>query len=1258
MVKKIIKAKEFGGYDREVEEEEKEVPQIPQPQAPQTTQAPIIPFSNLQTNPFQQRTLFNNPFSNVGMQQKMRIPSGISPMIPHGNLQPVFQNPSPFPQNLIPKGSPFPQQGIQLPIVGATSFGPNTLLPKGQSIPMPNPPIIQAPPTIPIPQPTPQPQTQTGDTQKTPIAPNPNSQPLTEEDKKKKTRKKYTRKKKNGETEEGGEGETKTEGVDGEKIEVKPQLSILKIRNEELEKDEWLEQIIWDDQVGPERQPNTKLILDMNDRNMIFVEETPEMKIKEKEKDSLELELSVYNISNDKEYENVTKMSQQQKKGRNIVKHSMIALLLHPRLYKTFISNEELRRLHRPIYIFETGYKIPITYKPPKKEKPFRRKQKNIEKIEDLSAHNHRVILLEYVEENPPLLNNVGMGTKVVNYFKKTEIEEQKKIEDGISIFVENDDALPLIGTLEDGKTFMSIENSMYSAQIFKQDVTETDFLLTTRLGSNKQLKLMIREIPAIYTVGHTQPHIECPSPNSKLDIQFTKNRLMLYIYSEFLRPRFEGEEMRIKIDDIKNTFPGMSETSIRKRLKECAEFQRGGGDSGWWIIKKDFPIPPHDKLLELVTPEMVCMNESMEAGKLRLEENGVSNDASMAGFGFTTKLENSFDKFRDTIQFIKHEKMNTPWNKTANFINAIEGKEGTRLELLSIANQVLKKDEVDQLSQMAEEAARLEGEKTTHIQLTHEQAKQILMESGTYTEEKIEQMKRPERKQAARKLLETYGQGGRKNVVKENARNTKFREIIRKIFAKEAKRIEGGQSYYDSEDDENIGSTSQGSQRETKKIDSEMSDEDFDLEKEIAKEEDFSDQEKSQSNSDTEVSEKPKRYYVKKTTTITKEDGTKEEVVDYIRDKVLVEQYRKKLEAKGQMPTKSTSKKKVENQPGESSFPSGQKEKRRVQDQFRRWKKEKEKEKTGGIPGQPLKEKKKKERDPNAPPKERRPKNPNKPTKNIKCGACGEPGHMSTNKLCRLYQGNTGEKDKVKQETPSSVQTPSTVGNETPTEGSGFKFKITAQVLQKAQEKSKKKNIDFNNDYLAPKTQTKRRRKTKADECASILEKIIERLKQHPNASAFLAPVDVKVYPEYKRMIQKPIDLGTIHKKISNLEYLDADGFLKDIELMVTNCHTFCKGKFDELIPQADKLYDIAKDEVAKVEGLLEEIKNAPTTTATVRSNDKAPQKKKKKRDLTIDTTFEGSNDSTLTETPSTSMTPFETPVETPLDDVIKIDE
>lgn len=38
----------------------------------------------------------------------------------------------------------------------------------------------------------------------------------------------------------------------------------------------------------------------------------------------------------------------------------------------------------------------------------------------------------------------------------------------------------------------------------------------------------------------------------------------------------------RIRMDDIKRAFPAHSESSIRKRLKLCADFKRTGADSNW----------------------------------------------------------------------------------------------------------------------------------------------------------------------------------------------------------------------------------------------------------------------------------------------------------------------------------------------------------------------------------------------------------------------------------------------------------------------------------------------------------------------------------------------------------------------------------------------------------------------------------------------------------------------------------------------------
>jgi hypothetical protein len=47
---------------------------------------------------------------------------------------------------------------------------------------------------------------------------------------------------------------------------------------------------------------------------------------------------------------------------------------------------------------------------------------------------------------------------------------------------------------------------------------------------------------------------------------------------------RSRDNPRRIKMDEIKKAFAAHSESSIRKRLKPCAEFHRTGQDSNWQV--------------------------------------------------------------------------------------------------------------------------------------------------------------------------------------------------------------------------------------------------------------------------------------------------------------------------------------------------------------------------------------------------------------------------------------------------------------------------------------------------------------------------------------------------------------------------------------------------------------------------------------------------------------------------------------------------
>lgn len=123
-----------------------------------------------------------------------------------------------------------------------------------------------------------------------------------------------------------------------------------------------------------------------------------------------------------------------------------------------------------------------------------------------------------------------------------------------------------------------------------------------------------IREVETIYTVGQELPLFEVPGPNSKRANNFVRDflqvcaffshsfRLVLartstakrraprtpsiaqvFIYRLFWKST--DSPRRIKMEDIKKAFPSHSESSIRKRLKLCADFKRTGGRGAPWRV-------------------------------------------------------------------------------------------------------------------------------------------------------------------------------------------------------------------------------------------------------------------------------------------------------------------------------------------------------------------------------------------------------------------------------------------------------------------------------------------------------------------------------------------------------------------------------------------------------------------------------------------------------------------------------------------------
>lgn len=212
----------------------------------------------------------------------------------------------------------------------------------------------------------------------------------------------------------------------------------------------------------------------------------------------------------------------------------------------THMGEMKLRAFHRPpLKKFSYGplaQNIPHPVHPLLKHIVKKAKQREIERIasgggdvffmrnpEDLSGKDGDIILAEFCEEHPPLMNQVGMCSKIKNYYKR-KAEKDSGPQDYVYGEVAFAHTSPFLGILHPGQCIQALENNMYRAPIYKHKMAPTDFLIIrTRVG------YWIRIVDAIFTVGQECPLYEVPGPNSKRANNFTRDFLQVIIIVFYL---------------------------------------------------------------------------------------------------------------------------------------------------------------------------------------------------------------------------------------------------------------------------------------------------------------------------------------------------------------------------------------------------------------------------------------------------------------------------------------------------------------------------------------------------------------------------------------------------------------------------------------------------------------------------------------------------------------------------------------------------
>ncbi|XP_053329695.1 transcription initiation factor TFIID subunit 1 [Spea bombifrons] len=1017
--------------------------------------------------------------------------------------------------------------------------------------------------------------------------------------------------------------------------EDRPWFSIFPIDNEELVYGRWEDNIIWDDQAMDRILEPPVLTLDPNDENIILEipdekeETTSSSPSKESKKESSLKKSRIllgktgvikeepqqnmsqpevkdpWNLSND-EFYYPKQQGLRGTFGGNIIQHSIPAVELRQPFFQTHMGPMKLRTFHRPSlkkYSFGAlsqpgAHSVQPLLKHIKKKAKMREQERQasgggemffMRTSQDLTGKDGDLILAEYSEENAPLMMQVGMATKIKNYYKRKPGKDPgaPDCKYGETVYCHTS---PFLGSLHPGQLLQAFENNLFRAPIYLHKMSESDFLIIrTRQG------YYIRDLIDIFVVGQQCPLFEVPGPNSKRANTHIRDFLQVFIYRLFWKSK--DRPRRIRMEDIKKAFPSHSESSIRKRLKLCADFKRTGMDSNWWVLKPDFRLPTEEEIRAMVSPEQCCAYYSMLAAEQRLKD---------AGYGEKSFFAPDEENEEDFQMKIDDEVRTAPWNTTRAFIAAMKGKCllevtgvadptgcGEGFSYVKIPNKPTQQKQDDKEPQPVKKTVT--GTDADLRRLSLKNAKQLLRKFGV-PEEEIKKLSRWEVIDVVRTMsteqarsgegpMSKFARGSRFSVAEHQER---YKEECQRIFDLQNKVLESAEvlstdtdsSSAEDSDFEEMGKNIEN-MLQNKKTSSQLSrereeQERKELQRMLMGEDNGNDKDRGKRDkkdrkglptgsaaagshkdddtaSVTSLNSAASGRRLKIYRTFRDEDGKEYVRCETVRKAAVIDAYSRIRTTKDDEFIRKFAL--FDEQHREEM----RKERRRIQEQLRRLKRNQEKEKLRGPPEK--KPKKMKER----------------PDLKLKCGACGAIGHMRTNKFCPLYyQTNAPPSNPVAMTEEQEEELEKIVihnDNEELIKVEGTKIVLGKQLIESADEVRRKSLVlKFPKQQLPPKKKRRvgstvhcdylnrphksihRRRTDPMVTLSSILESIINDMRDMANTYPFHSPVNAKVVKDYYKIVTNPMDLQTLRENVRKRMYPSREEFREQVALIVKN--------------------------------------------------------------------------------------------------------
>ncbi|KAF2433780.1 hypothetical protein EJ08DRAFT_39683 [Tothia fuscella] len=339
-----------------------------------------------------------------------------------------------------------------------------------------------------------------------------------------------------------------------------------------------------------------------------------------------------YNFSNDQEYELLKENHAKRVRGTLgtvAVEHSNVALNLQWPFYKIKLSTKEARAFHRPSMHFTPNNKVLFEKKlgfTKLKNLKGQDVQTTFNTAKDLTlADNSTMLLMEYSEECPMMLSNFGMGNRLINYYRRKDDDdkERPKMDLGETHVLLPDDMSPFskFGKVDPGETVPTLHNAMFRAPVFKHQPNPMDFLVIRNQTGVHGSHYYLRNVENLHVVGQEFPSVDVPGVHSRRVTHVAKQRLRMLSFRIYNKHKaMNARQPWLGNEEITSHFPGTAISQNRTKMREIMQYDK---DLSSWKPKQEEPIPEGETLRNLVSPEDICLIDSMQVGHRQLTDAG-----------------------------------------------------------------------------------------------------------------------------------------------------------------------------------------------------------------------------------------------------------------------------------------------------------------------------------------------------------------------------------------------------------------------------------------------------------------------------------------------------------------------------------------------------------------------------------------------------------------------------------------------------------